>query len=178
MRNFQNLAAGINVTPLLNQLYRHPELWNQHRIRTEHEQSPHSQCDDILLRFQSGNGVEVVDDPECIWYPAWEVLTELHSILFNLCRTVCAERIGRILISRLAPGKVITPHEDGGAVATYYTRYQLLLQSEAGCVFDCDGERVQMASGQLWWFDNRKTHSVTNNSATDRISVIIDLKTK
>jgi hypothetical protein len=178
MRNFHNLASGVNVTPLLNQLYRHSELWNQHRIRTEHEQSPHTQCDDILLRFQSGEGMQVVDDPECIWYPAWDVLTEMHGIIFNLCRTVCAERIGRIIISRMAPGKQIAPHEDGGAVAFYYSRYQVPLQCEAGCIFECDGEKVQMRGGEVWWFDNKKTHAVVNNSAVDRISVIVDLRTR
>lgn len=179
MRNFQLLGSQ-NVTPLLHQIVRHPELWNQNDLRTKYEASPHHQVDDIILRFQRKDfGVEmIIDDPECVWYPAWDVLTEAHKLIFDLAFMVKAERIGRILISRMAPGKVIDPHVDGGTVASYYTRYQMPLQSEAGCVFDCDGEHVQMAGGQVWWFDNKRTHSVTNNSANDRIAMVIDLKTR
>ena len=176
MRNFLLLGSQ-NVTPLLHQITLHPELWNQNTLRTAHEGSPHKQVDDIMLRFQ-GRGYQVVDDPECIWYPAWDVLTEAHKLIFDLAYMVKAERIGRILISRMAPGKVIEPHEDGGAVASYYTRYQMPIQSEPGVVFDCAGERVQMAGGQVWWFRNSLTHSVVNNSATDRIAMVVDLRTR
>jgi aspartyl/asparaginyl beta-hydroxylase (cupin superfamily) len=106
------------------------------------------------------------------------VLTEAHSLIFDLARFVRAERIGRVLISRLPPGGVIAPHQDGGAVATYYTRYQMPLQSAPGCMFECDGEGVNMRAGEVWWFDNKRTHQVVNNSATDRISMIVDLKTR
>lgn len=176
MRNFQLLGQQ-NVIPLLHQIALHPKLWNQNRLRTEHPGSPHSACDDILLRFQ-GESSQIIDDPECIWYPAWDVLTEAHNLIFDLCRVVKAERIGRLIISRLPPGGVITPHVDGGAVAQVYTRYQMPLQSALGVVFECEGEKVQMVGGEVWWFDNKRTHSVINNSATDRISLIADLRTR
>lgn len=179
MRNFQLLGTQ-NVTPLLHQLVRHPELWNQNTIRTSHDQSPHTQVDDILLRFQRKDfGVEmIIDDPECVWHAAWDVLTEAHKLIFDLAYMVKAERIGRILLSRMAPGKVIAPHEDGGAVANYYTRYQMPLQSEPGVMFDCAGECVQMQGGQVWWFNNKLTHSVVNNSSTDRLAMVVDLRTR
>lgn len=195
MRNFQLLGSQ-NVTPLLHQIVRHHELWNQNNLRTKYKQSPHSQVDDIILRFQphvdlsSGAGMttgyvpeadayqKIVDDAECVWYPAWDVLTEAHKLIFDLAFMVKAERIGRILISRMAPGKVIAPHVDGGACANYYSRYQMPLQSAPGCVFDCAGERVQMAGGEVWYFNNKLEHSVTNNSNTDRISLVLDLKTR
>lgn len=180
MRNFQQLASGLAVHPLLHQITLHPELWNRDTLRTSHPQSPHTQVDDILLRFQeirTDNVRGVVDECECQWYPAWKVLTEAHALVFDLARAVKAERIGRVLISRMAPGRVIAPHEDGGAVATYYTRYQLPLQNEPGSVFECSGERVQMRGGEVWWFNNKLMHSVVNNSATDRIAMVVDLRT-
>lgn len=180
MRNFQCLATGLNVGPLLHQVVLHPELWNRNTVRTAHPGSPHKSVDDILLRFQpiAKDVARVIDDCECKFYPAWNVLTEAHALLFDLARAVRAERIGRVLISRLPAGGVIEPHEDGGAVATYYTRYQLPLQSEPGCVFECAGEAVQMRAGEAWWFANKLTHAVVNNSATDRISLIVDLRTR
>lgn len=173
-----------NVTPLLHQVYLHPELWNEDTVRTQHEGSPHHNCDDILLRFQwmgqftDPPSTHVVDDPECIWYPAADVLTEALKLIFDLAHAVKAERVGRVIISRLPPGKSITPHEDGGAVASYYTRYQMPLQSAPGCIFECGGEQLQMQDGQVWYFNNKLTHSVINNSNTDRLAIIVDLKTR
>lgn len=177
MRNFQQLAANINVNPLLHKIQLHPELWNQNTLRTTHPLSPHQQVDDILLRFQEAQDASVIDEHETVWYPAWSVLTEAHEIVFNLCRVVKAERIGRILISRMAPGKEIAPHVDGGSCSDYYTRYQLPLQSLPGVIFECGEEKVQMRSGDVWHFDNKNTHSVVNHSADDRIALIVDLRT-
>jgi len=33
-----------------------------------------------------------------------------------------------------------------------------------------------MRPGELWWFENAIEHEVTNNSANDRIHMIIDLR--
>ena len=165
--------------PLLHQIQRHPELWNQNTLRTTHPQSPHQQVDDILLRFQSvtGDPASVIDEHETEWFPAWHVLTEAHELIFNLARFVRAERIGRILISRMAPGKEIAPHIDGGSCARYYTRYQIALQNLPGSIFICGEEKVTFRSGDVWHFDNGVEHAVMNYSADDRIALIVDLKT-
>ncbi len=178
MRNFYLLAAGLNTAPLLHQVFLHPELWNQNTVRTAHPGRPPPEVDDILLRFQASDGAAIIDDCECAWFPAWDVLSDAAQLVFDLARAVRAERIGRVLITRLAPGRTIAPHEDGGAVATYYTRYQMPLASEPGCVFECAGERLQMRPGEAWWFNNRLTHAVVNNSAADRIAMVVDLRTR
>ena len=175
MRNFQQLAAGVDVGPLLHRLYLSPGLWNQNVTRTAHPLSPHKAVDDIIVRFQDKQS-NVVDDPECVWYPVAGELPELRPILFNLARVVESERLGRVVITRLKPGGVIDPHEDGGAVATYYTRYQVVLQNDPGSLFKCGDEQIQFRAGDVWWLNNRITHSVVNNSASDRIVVIVDLK--
>lgn len=180
MRRFQQLAAGINVTPLMHQIVLNPQLWNQNTLRTKHPQSPHQQVDDILLRFQEmppvGQEHLVIDEHESIWYPAWSVLTEAHTLVFDLARIVKAERVGRVLISRMSPGKEIAPHIDGGDHARYYRRYHVVLASQPGCIFKCEEEQVQMRSGDVWWFDNGKTHSVVNHSADDRLTMVVDLR--
>ena len=178
MRNFQRLTENLPVMPLLHQIQLHPELWNQNKLRTTHPQSPHQQVDDILLRFQEAQDASVIDEHETQWYPAWGVLTEAHDIIFNLARVVKAERIGRILISRMAPGKEIAPHIDGGSCAEYYTRYQLPLQSLPGVIFRVGEEQVQMRGGDVWHFDNGVEHEVLNHSADDRISMVVDLRTR
>jgi hypothetical protein len=183
MKNFLQLAAGLNVTPLLSALQRQPELWNAHPIRTKHPGTAHSEVSDILCRFndiaefeRTGDPTTITDDKECIAYPAWEKLPQLRPIIFDLMRTVEAVRLGRVIITKLPPGKSITPHVDGGAPAEYFERYQFALQSLPGALFHIGDETVNFRSGDMWWIDNSVTHSVANNSADDRIVCIIDLR--
>lgn len=183
MKYFQQLAAGLNVTPLMNALQRQPELWNQHPIRTKHPGTAHSDVSDILLRFndiaefeRTGDPATITDDKECISYPAWEKLPQVRPVIFDLMRTVEAIRLGRVIITRLPPGKSITPHVDGGAPATYYSRYMLALQCLPGALFNIGDEAVNFRSGDMWMIDNKVIHSVTNNSTDDRIVCIIDLR--
>ena len=34
-----------------------------------------------------------------------------------------------------------------------------------------------LVEGEVWWFDNARTHEVVNNSAGDRIHMIVDIRT-
>lgn len=179
MRNFQRLAEGLPVVGLVNTLMRRQDLWDTVKVRTSHEKSPHHNVSDILLRFNEirDDISQVIDDCEAVNYPAWHQLPEAQEIVLNLMRVVRGERLGRVIISRLDPGQVITPHEDAGAPAEYYTRYQVALQSLPGCIFHCEDEAVNMLSGEVYWFDNTKTHSVENYSASERLAMIIDIRT-
>jgi hypothetical protein len=180
MRNFQCLAANVDTIPLLNAIMRQPDLWNQNTLRTDHPNTAHAAVDDIWLRF---NKIEedvpekVVDDIECINYPAWWRLPQAQALVFDLMRRVGGERLGRVLATRLAPGCKITPHIDGGAPAWYYERFHIVLNSAPGCLFRSGDEMVSMQTGQVWWFDNTKEHEVINNSADDRIHLIVDIRT-
>lgn len=181
MRNFQLLARESNVVPLLNAIMRQPELWNQNTLRTTHQQSPHTSVDDIWLRFnelpEAGQEASVVDEHESINYPAMFALPQARPLIFGLMSMVEGERLGRVLITRLAPGKRIAPHVDGGSHAAYYDRYHVVLQSAPGCLFRCGDETIHMQTGECWWFDNSVEHEVINNSADDRIHLIVDVRT-
>lgn len=183
MRNFLRLAEGVNVTPLRHAIQLRPDLWNQNTLRTTHPQTPHKQVDDIWCRFndlapylKGGDASAVIDEHESICYPAWRELPQLRPIVFDLMRLAEATRLGRVLITRLKPGAVIDPHEDGGEHAAYYERAHVVLQGLPGSLFHCGGETVCMRTGEVWWFDNSLTHSVENNSADDRIHLIIDYR--
>lgn len=189
MRNFLKLAQGVNFLSLLHSVQRQPELWNENKLRTTHQQSPHTQVDDIWLRFNDLGKYEasektegqteyagVLDEHESICYSAWHKLPEAQIIIFDLMRMVQGLRLGRVLITRLAPGKRIDPHVDGGSHAEYYERYHFILQNSPGSIFRAGNETIQANPGELWWFNNQKEHEVINNSVTDRISLIIDIR--
>ena len=177
MRHFAKIAEGIDVIPLINGLAANPHLWNANTLRTTHPASPHQQTDDIWLRFNdvSGGADGVVDDCECISYPAWSIL-QVRALVLDLMRRVDGCRLGRVLISRWPPGCTIPEHIDQGAPATYYKRYHLALQSLPGALNHSGNETVQYRMGELWWFDNAAPHSIVNNSADDRIALVMDVQ--
>ncbi len=181
MKNFQLMAQGIPVVPLANQIARNKQLWNANDLRSKFPGSPHKSVDDIWLRFQriteDSSVAAVADDHESINYPAFFELSEAQDLIFNLMRVVKGERLGRVMVTRLAPGKGIAPHVDGGSHADYYERYHLVLMGHPGSLFRCGDEQVQMLTGEVWWFDNAVEHEVINNSADARIHLVIDIRT-
>lgn len=175
MNNFYRLADNVDVVPLMNALNANPDLWNQHTVRTQHEETAHGQVSDILLRFNDLDG-GIIDNKECINFPAIWRLPQARQMINALMARVEGERLGRCIIAKLPVGASILPHIDGGAPATYYDRYHIVLASTAGCLFRCGDETVNMKTGEVWWFNNAIEHEVINNSAHDRINLIVDIR--
>jgi len=184
MKYFQRLAERIDVVPLLNAATRQRGLWNTNPLRQSFKDSPHEEVEDIWLRFtdmaefeRTGDLKVVGDDLECVAQPAWHALPQAHAIVFSVMRMVEAERLGRVMITRLDPGKRIKPHSDVlGAYAGYYSRYHVPLLSLPGSTFRAGNEQVFMGAGELWWFDASAEHEVVNNSVDDRVHLIIDVR--
>ncbi len=179
MRNFLKIADGVDFMPLLHAVIAQPELWNQENLRTTYPDTPHAQADDIWLRWKDISHLDpamLMSSLENINYPALHKLPQVRPILFDLLRRVEGEAIGHVMVTRLAPGKRIEPHEDAGRYAELYRRYHVPLQNSPGSVFNCGDESVYMRPGECWMFDNRLTHSVVNNSIEDRITLIIDIR--
>lgn len=180
MKNFYKLAQGMDVTALMAALHVNADLWDENKLRSTHEMSPHQQVSDIWLRFNDltkiKNAGDVIDEHESINYPAMARLPQARPFIFGLMHTVEGERLGRILITKLSPGGKIDPHEDGGSHASYYERYHIVLNSAPGSIFRCGDETIHMKTGEVWWFNNAIEHEVINNSADDRIHLIVDVK--
>lgn len=178
MRHFQKIAEGVDVIPALNALAANPSLWNANDIRTTHPLSPHHDVDDILLWFNDipDDPADVVDDIRTVPYDPWMLLPQFRPLVFDIMRRVEAVQLGRCMITRLPPGGRIPEHTDQGAPASFYTRYMLALQCLPGALFESGGEVINFRMGEWWMVDNTVPHSVTNNSADDRIVLIVDLR--
>lgn len=177
MKNFLRIAEGVDVMPLLHAVHSKPDLWDENNLRTTHPLSPHKECHDIWVFFNrlEENVESVVDDTRVIPYRAWRELPQIRPIIFDLMRRVEGTELGRVLITKLEPGKSIPPHVDQGAPVEYYKRYQVILQSLPGCVFQIENERMNFRSGEVWMINNAASHSVVNHSADDRIVLIVDI---
>jgi hypothetical protein len=75
---------------------------------------------------------------------------------------------------RIPPAEKAFPNRIPPAV--YFKRYQIALKALPGVIFRAGEEQIFMAPGEIYWFDNTIEHEVVNNSADDRISMVVDIR--
>lgn len=187
MNNFQRISVDVDIMPLLLAIKRRPELWKEDTYLRDYPQGPFKQIESIMLRFpvktvhetetELQQHLSTYDQHENVDYPAYKLLPEARPLVMSLMAYVGGERLGRVMINKIAPGGVIYPHADTPAHANYYSRFHIVLQSQPGVMFRARDEQVYMATGEVWWFDNKQEHEVINNSADDRIHMIVDVRT-
>lgn len=187
MKNFLRVAHGIDILPLLLAIQRRPELWKEDTYLRDYPQGPFKQIETIMLRFpvksvheteeELQKHTSTYDQHENVDYPAYAVLPEARPIVMGLMTRAGGERLGRVMINKIAPGGVIYPHVDTKSHTDYYSRMHVVLQSQPGVQFRAGDEQIYMATGEAWWFDNSQEHEVINNSADDRIHMIVDVRT-
>lgn len=178
-QNFFKVASGQDTFPILHQLQIKQWLWDQVPVRTQHEGTVHAQVSDILLRYQeleNRSMDEIQADLECRAYDPWFVLPQAASLVMALMARVGGTRLGRVIITKLPPGKSVLPHTDDGLNAEYYQRYHVALLNSPGAVFNIGDESMVFNTGDIWWINNQEIHDVVNNSATDRIAMIVDIR--
>ncbi len=183
MRHFTKIC-DFNVSRLLFEIQSQPELWNNFRLRKDGEGTPHREMDDIWLRYNDINNTpaaELNDEHDSIWYPAYYCLPSAREIIFSLMTIVCGERLGGVLITKIPPGGKIEPHIDDTWHVRYYNKFYVSLKSEPGAEFCC-GDDIGVETlcprvGEVYHFDNKKNHWVNNNSNSDRMTMIVCIKT-
>ena len=181
MRNFQLIATGVDVLPLVMSLYRQPELWNANNARTCGEGSFYG-TDDIWCRFRDPSELtsrEAFAEPFVpVMYPAWHALPHLRPLVFSLMARLEAVQLGGVLITRVPGGQQVKPHDDRGRwhPEFFTTKAYVPLATNARCYSTCEDERVVMDVGSVWLFDNLKTHSTVNEGETDRITLIVSMR--
>lgn len=182
MKNFLQMANGLQVMPLLLAITRRQELWKEDTYLRDYPQGPFKDIESIMLRFPVKSVVQMeselahIDQHESVDYPPYALLPEARHLIMTLMAAVGGERLGRCMINKIAPGGKIYPHADTPAHVEYYSRFHICLQSAPGVLFRAGDENIYMSPGECWWFDNSKEHEVINNSAVDRIHLIIDIR--
>lgn len=187
MKNFQQIAVNMDILPLLLAIKRRPQLWKEDTYLRDYPQGPFKQIESIMLRFprksvheteaELKNHLSAYDQHENIDYPAYGALPEARPLVMGLMARVDGERLGRVMVNKIAPGGQIFPHVDTKSHTDYYSRFHIVLQSAPGVTFRAGDEEIYMPTGSIWWFDNAQEHEVINNSADDRIHMIVDIRT-
>jgi hypothetical protein len=175
--NFQ--LVGIDeADEILDEVLRNEEMFGANRIR-QHKGSAHEQVDDILLRGPTlSTGKTLADlwaETECVNYITMWQFPLIEEFIKYWSIRLRNDKIGRVIITRLGPGKRIHPHVDEGPVPEMYRRYHYVIQGDKDNLFFVEGKPQSMCSGELWCVDVTKEHSVINQSDRDRIHLIMDM---
>lgn len=175
----QSLGWCTSPEPLLAELDAQPELWNQHTPRRE--QYVHSRISDVWVRYNAWanytGDLAAFNGPHAsVWYPAFKTLPAIKPTLSAVLRHVGGRRLGGVLITRVPPGGRVAPHSDTGWHAEFYAKYALQLRGNADQAFCFEGASLSAQPGELYTFDNSKTHWVYNMSDEERITLIVCIR--
>ncbi|WP_371435403.1 aspartyl/asparaginyl beta-hydroxylase domain-containing protein [Polaromonas sp.] len=171
------LAEGADVSEMQAALAAHPELWNQQTARTQSPDSPHHGLDDIWSRYADPATMREDGSHDSVWYPCADLLP-VREMVFPLMAAVHGERLGGVLITRIKPGQTCKPHTDPGWHARYYDKFAVQIQAAPGQAFHFESTSLVTKPGDIFWFDNSHKHWVTNESETDRITMIVCIRTE
>ena len=178
--NFERLATGIDVSPLIAVLDENPDLWKQITARQDLPGGSHADTECIFVRGPDELTIEsYFYSTSANDYPAMAVLGEA---LIPIMRPILTDvlgvtELGRVLIVKLQPGGHVGEHIDECMYADHYSRFHIALTGEPGSTLTADGEVQHFAPGEAWWFDHKSMHSADNKADTPRIHIIFDAVT-
>ena len=174
--NFHRIGTGLNVLPLQTALIRQPELFGRHGERQK--TYVHGGMTDIWVRYNDikNLGPKFNDEHDAVWYPEAAAIPQVRGPVMQLMAAVEGERLGGVLITKVPPGGEIKPHVDSGWHAGYYDKYYVPILNEPGAKFCFEDGEINPTVGDVWWFRNDVPHWVRNDSNTDRIAMIVCIK--
>ena len=173
LRNFKLLKSNLDLRAIREELSK-STLWADMHSRPNRPKT-HAYSQRIQMRAHVHRDDQHFDDVEesrdC---PGWQALEATRNFVLNFA-SEAGGVIGRVRVSNLDPGKEIIPHIDNGAYYVHRDRYHLVINSVNGTQFTAGDEAVTMHENELWWFDNKKMHSVKNLGDRSRTHLIFDL---
>lgn len=178
MERFKLIADNLDTGPLLKRLLANEHLWAERTERQNYPGSAHKATETIYLRWAVDESIEggfydlrTKDHVETIKALLPESYAIFNMVLARIGGSILD--IGRVILTRMKPGGEIERHTDEGPYADKYDRFHVCLQGES--ILTCDGVRQKMIPGELWWFNHKLPHRVTNYLWDNRIHLIIDL---
>lgn len=187
-KQFVRLAANINVAKLVDEIERNKELFEIETFRQDFKGSPFKSTRAIPCRMSFDSKIELTEDElieklktigiserEAIDMQYYDYLPNVYDAVMLLAHVVRAERIGRVLVTKLLAGGAIGAHKDFGLYHDYYDRFHIVVSGK-GCQFRSGDEWVCMMPGEVWWFNNNDEHEVINDTDADRIHIVMDFK--
>jgi Aspartyl/Asparaginyl beta-hydroxylase len=181
MPGMRVIHAGLDVAPMLAELAAVPE-WGLYAERKERDGTAHGEMTDLWIRyFPRETLLEPADynrPGQCVFYPVWDRLPSMHRVVWSLMASQHSVELGGILVTRLQPGGRILRHSDAGAwhAERYNCKCYVVLEANARCIVECDGEEAVFRPGEIFELDNLRPHSMENSGTTQRTTLIVSLR--
>jgi hypothetical protein len=179
-RRFDRVAIGLDVEPIRSRLEAMPELWDEITVRQEYTGSAHKDTQCIYARGPyKFTPWFYLYDIGAYDYPVMDALSDVVVPVLRplLTDALQVQELGRVLIVKLKPGGVVTPHVDQGTYADHYARFHVAVTGTDQATLTAGGKTQHFAPGEAWWFDHKVEHSARNDGPDDRIHIIIDAVT-
>jgi hypothetical protein len=147
--------------------------WDEHQQRQK-DYEVHRQTRSVVLLFADVDNWPAI---EVLKLPGW---ARLAPVVVPIMDEIIARwyppggRIIRSMLARMVPGARIDPHHDAHPSFECGHRIHVPLTTNERVRFVVDGRPFRLEAGQVYEINNRKTHSVINKGATDRIHLIFD----
>lgn len=177
MKNFTLIKTKIDVLPLLEELQRLPNPWDQHTGRQNKIKVQREACSIPLRGIVKSKimGRKRFDVHESRFTTLSRQFPEAMAFIQDFAVETDGE-ISRAKLVNLPPGNRVYSHIDRGDYYKIRNRYHLILSTGPdGSYLKAGDESVRMKAGELWWFNNKAPHESHNDSTQDRIHLIFDL---
>jgi hypothetical protein len=170
--NFKDLGA-FDITEIKNRIQSFKAEWDLNQSRQERYKLFHGDSKNIF-----------VTDIDATWdgfgYPLVkhnidERLNELTKPIVARLENMLGGKVGKCLFINLPAGKKVKPHVDLGYYLTSVHRCHIPIQTHQDISFTLGGESIHMKEGMGYEINNTRQHSVDNDSAVDRIHLLIDI---
>lgn len=190
MKHFAKLQEGVDVSPFIEEIAAHPEIFEaddsrQEGIPVQRETQAvllfgvdvgdldRSQLDYAFLDTQARIGMPIRYRGTAT--PEAKILPKCAQFVRDLCVDMGGVP-GRAVIARLKPGGKIYKHKDDQLYWLLRDRYHLVVKcGEGGSHFKSGDEEVRMQQGELWWFDPTVYHEAENVTDDYRIHFVMDV---
>jgi outer membrane protein assembly factor BamB/orotate phosphoribosyltransferase len=174
LKYFKLIRSGIDVAPLLEEVYSQEQAW---LLNTSRQDKIQVQRDTNTIFISSPvrrPDLNVNENQESKLTAVAELFPRAVAFMTGVAKEMNSQ-LSRATIVRLKPKSQVSRHIDVGSYYLIRNRFHLVLYSSAGSVLRSGGEQVRMREGELWWFDNKQYHESHNESDEWRIHYIFDL---
>ena len=185
MNTHELVTKDLDVSELRKEILEAAEEFDKYDFRRNVPGSPHTEMVDIWVRYnkiepfiERGSFEGFADEHDSVWYEVVNKIPSVKKVIFDLMRIVDGERLGGVLITKLPPGGKIDKHTDAGWHASYYDKFYVPILNKKGACFCFNDGSIDPDYGDAWWFDNSQTHWVENNTDSDRIAMIVCIRTE
>lgn len=168
--------GNVDILPFFEELEAHPEAYMPGASDGDHPNTK-----GIILKFPDLKTYDLKTvteevDLNSVYYPAYHLYKSLPKLLDKVMELVKGKHLAWAGVLNLAAGGEIKPHEDTTKLPVDYKRIHVVIKTEPGCTLKTGDEELHMKTGEVWWFNNRIMHSGKNESDTNRIHMVLDIK--